>query len=273
MKEEVKHVRVLSLGAGVQSSTMALMAAHGEIERPDYIIFSDTGWEPQKVYDWLEWLKAKLAEFGMEVVIARKGNIRVDLLDAARGGEGRFVSIPYFIKNPDGSQGMGRRQCTREYKVEVVQKKMRELLGYEKGQRVKEHQVHLMLGISLDEDQRMSEARDAWVTNEYPLIEAGMTRYDCLEWMSQHGYPAPPKSSCVCCPYRRNKEWERMRREDPEAWAEAVEFDKIIRHTPGYIGEAYLHRSLKPLDEVDLSEQLELDLDMYRFDCAGMCAV
>ena len=32
---------------------------HGEIEPPDVAIFSDTGNEPQAVYDWLEYLKNK----------------------------------------------------------------------------------------------------------------------------------------------------------------------------------------------------------------------
>jgi hypothetical protein len=40
---------VLSLGAGVQSSTMALMAAKGEIiPMPDCAIFADTGAEPKQ---------------------------------------------------------------------------------------------------------------------------------------------------------------------------------------------------------------------------------
>jgi len=42
------RLRALSLGAGVQSTTLALMAAHGEIgPMPDCAIFADTGWEPQ----------------------------------------------------------------------------------------------------------------------------------------------------------------------------------------------------------------------------------
>lgn len=45
------RLRALSLGAGVQSTTMALMAAHGEIQpMPDCAIFADTGWEPKAVY-------------------------------------------------------------------------------------------------------------------------------------------------------------------------------------------------------------------------------
>jgi len=53
------RLRVLSLGAGVQSTTLALMAAHGEVgPMPDCAIFADTGWEPQAVYDHLAWLRS-----------------------------------------------------------------------------------------------------------------------------------------------------------------------------------------------------------------------
>ena len=52
-------LRVLSLGAGVQSTTLALMAAHGEIgPMPDCAIFADTGWEPKAVYEHLAWLRS-----------------------------------------------------------------------------------------------------------------------------------------------------------------------------------------------------------------------
>ena len=39
---------VLSLGGGVQSSVMALMASQGAFDRiPDCAIFADTHWEPE----------------------------------------------------------------------------------------------------------------------------------------------------------------------------------------------------------------------------------
>lgn len=49
-------MRVLSLGAVVQSSTLALMMATGEVEPAQHAIFADTQWEPRRVYDWLDWL-------------------------------------------------------------------------------------------------------------------------------------------------------------------------------------------------------------------------
>lgn len=55
----MKHI--ISLGAGVQSSTLALMAVHGEITpMPDAAIFADTQAEPQSVYKWLDWLEMQL---------------------------------------------------------------------------------------------------------------------------------------------------------------------------------------------------------------------
>src|SRR5262249_18428138 len=38
---------ILSLGAGVQSTTLALLAAGGELALPEAAIFADTGWEPR----------------------------------------------------------------------------------------------------------------------------------------------------------------------------------------------------------------------------------
>ena len=53
---------VLSLGGGVQSSVMALMASAGGFDRiPDCAIFADTRWEPPSVYEHIEWLKDRLS--------------------------------------------------------------------------------------------------------------------------------------------------------------------------------------------------------------------
>jgi hypothetical protein len=68
------------------------------------------------------------------------------------------------------------------------------------------------------------------------------------------------KSACVGCPFHGNAGWRRLRDNDPDGWAEAVEFDKAIRHgypratTQGQQlrGQYFLHRSCQPLDQVDL---------------------
>ena len=57
----MRRLTVISLGGGVQSSIMALMASEGAFDAtPDCATFADTHWEPPSVYEHLEWLKGRL---------------------------------------------------------------------------------------------------------------------------------------------------------------------------------------------------------------------
>ena len=69
--------------------------------------------------------------------------------------------------------------------------------------------------------------------------------------MNHHGYPEPPKSACVGCPYHNDA---RMKMNKPAQFADAVAFDNDIRGGFGKSeGELFVHRSLQPLGEVDLA--------------------
>lgn len=82
-------LRVLSLGAGVQSSTLLLMSELGELPRLDAAIFADTGAEPSYVYAWLEWLMAQVT---IPVYRVATGTLDADVLaslgDGGSGGGG-----------------------------------------------------------------------------------------------------------------------------------------------------------------------------------------
>jgi hypothetical protein len=121
-------LRSISLGAGVQSTTMALMAAHGEITpMPDCAIFADTGWEPKAVYEHLAWLMSGVLPF--PVFRVSGGNLRADILSRSNTTGGRFAAVPWFMQMPNGDDAMGRRQCTKEYKLYPIRRKVREMLG------------------------------------------------------------------------------------------------------------------------------------------------
>lgn len=108
-------LKVLSLGAGVQSSTIALMMAHGEIDMSDCAIFSDTQSEPKEVYKWLDWLENKLP---FPVYRVSKGSLRADSLimrvSNKTGMNCVATKIPAYVKNPDGSRGIFGRKCTAD---------------------------------------------------------------------------------------------------------------------------------------------------------------
>lgn len=270
-------IHVLSLGAGVQSSTLALMAAHGEVTpMPAAAIFADTMAEPASVYLWLDWLEKQLP---YPVLRVKRGNL-VESITTPRqrkDGTGWWVhsNIPAFVKNPDGTNGMVQRQCTQTFKIEPLRKAVRELAKVKRGE--KNVRVIQWIGISLDEVHRMKESRERWQENRWPLIELRKNRNDCLRWMESRGYPKPPRSACVFCPYHSNREWRRLRDEEPEAFASAIEIEKKYQaaKAKGRIrGELYLHSKRIPLETVNLDDDNDPRQSwLWGNECEGMCGV
>ena len=250
-------LRILSLGAGVQSSALALMIEQGELPPIDAAIFADVKGEPKKGYEWLEYLKTKITSYPIHVVTWR--DLKQDILDASKG-EYKAFTAPFFTKNSEtGKRGMLRRQCTADYKIKPVVQKIRELLGLAKGEKRKAGtQVDLLMGISQDEISRMKRNPIKYINNVYQLVDKKMTRKDCIEWMEDNFYPRPPRSACTFCPYHSNEEWIRIKNDSPEEWKEVVAMDRAIRSQERFKeknkgsaslkDEIFLHRSCKPID-------------------------
>jgi hypothetical protein len=267
---ESPRLRVLSLGAGVQSTTLALMAADGELgDMPDVAAFADTGWEPAAVYRHLDWLETVLP---YPVVRLRRagpdlGEMMLEVADGSRTESGAML-IPYF----SGDDGMIPKQCSKEFKTRVVTGHVRSRMGLAPKQRgPKVASVEMWLGISTDEITRLKRNEIAWIHNRHPLIEARMNRRDCLAWLEARGYPRPPRSSCIFCPFRSNAEWQLVK-DDPEDWPRLVGFDRAVRtaHPTG----AYLLKSRKAVEDADFSEP-DLGPSIFGFEneCEGMCGV
>jgi 3'-phosphoadenosine 5'-phosphosulfate sulfotransferase (PAPS reductase)/FAD synthetase len=262
-------LRVLSLGAGVQSTTLLLLAAEGRLPHLDGAVFSDTGWEPAAVYNHLDRLQREVAEpAGIPIHRVSVGNIRDDALNP----EAHFAQMPLYVRGHGGGEGMLRRACTAEYKVAPIKTQVRALLGYPRPARVpKGVFVEQWIGISSDESSRAARMSDdvQYMKSHFPLLylqggtgryPAGWTRADCQRYLTAHGFPETPKSACIGCPYTGNARWRQMRDQRPEEWADAVDFDASIRHGNARAiatgnplrGEAFLHRSRRPLDQAPI---------------------
>jgi hypothetical protein len=265
-------IRVLSLGAGVQSTTLLLMAIEGILPGLDAAIFADTGWEPKRVYDHLDLISAKADGAGFPVIRVSKGSLRSDITDPAH----RYASIPYFVRNPDGSEGMGRRQCTSEYKLSPIRRKVRELLGASAPdfRRVPKGRVaEQWVGFSTDEIGRVSDKFGvAYLRTRYPLLELGMSRKDCERWLRSRAWASVAKSACIGCPFHGNRQWRELRDTRPDEWADACELDEAIRkggqHAAPLEGEAFLHRSrvplaIAPIDRVTSAEWKDRQGDIF----------
>jgi hypothetical protein len=273
-------MRILSLGAGVQSSTLALMAAHGEIEPVEHAIFADTQAEPPSVYKWLDWLETKLP-FPVHRVM--KGSLTEEALSTKTnrktGNPYYSNQIPAFVLGADGKEGQTDRRCTYNHKVLPIIRAARRLAKVPRG--CKTVVVEQLIGISLDEVRRMKPSREPWSVHRWPLVELRMTRRHCIEWMEKHGYPKPPRSACVYCPYHRDSEWRRLQTEEPEAFAAAVKFERDFQafhassNAKGRIkGTPFLHSLRKPLDTIDFrSDEEHGQLNLWDDECEGMCGV
>ena len=277
---ERKHWNVISLGAGVQSSCMALMASRGELLdiKVDFAIFADTQDEPASVYRWLDWLESQLSFPVYRVSNGKLSDVCLDIKISKDGRKYAKGRIPFYTLNNDGSKGIiPFRSCTADFKIKPILKELRQRCGIKRGQ--KSATVTSLIGISYDEMQRMKDSRYAFVVNRWPLVELKMRRGDCIRWMTQRGYPEPPRSSCIYCPFHSSKEWRRLQTEEPEEFAKAVKFEKDLQKAQSksdtFFAKPFLHNSCKPLDTIDFRSDVERGQQVFDFgdECEGMCGV
>lgn len=273
-------MKLLNLGAGVQSTVLYLMAVRGELQI-DCAVFADLGDEPAPVYAHLEWLKIL---GGPTIHTVTKGRLGDHLMRGINSTGGRFASIPAWTAQQEGQPiGKVRRQCTAEYKLYPIETFIRRTLyGLAPHQRFPPNSdLVQMFGISLDEAQRAWRIQGnspAWSTPRFPLIERHMTRRDCVEWLKSFGVPHEvPRSACVFCPYKSDREWVWLRDNDPNGFARAIEIDEEIRKEGSVMNRKfnerlYLHRTAIPLREVPLTDS-ERGQGEFAFECEGGCGL
>ena len=245
-------MKILSLGWGVQSFTLAAMSALGELEPIDAAIHADTTHDSVLTYKfaakWTPWLEAR----GVKVITVKADDTEV--IDRKYN----MSQIPAF----NNSGGMGKRQCTSDWKVIPVRRKIRELSGGKP--------VEQWIGISLDEIQRANKSGVQYITNRFPLVEKRMTRAACVTWLEKNGLGVPPKSACVFCPYHGINNWRQTKAVD-EDWQEAVRVDEEIRHVSNNGLTNYLTNKRVPLVDLDLSTPEERGQINWIDECSGTC--
>jgi len=257
MTDKKYDLTYLSFGAGVQSTALLVcsnLGLHG-VPRADVAIFADTTFEPSHVYQQLRDMR-RWSKIPVETVKADPSK-RVK----------RFIGIPVFTENG----GATMRQCTNDWKVVPIQKRVRQSL-------CRGDKALAMIGISVDEAHRMKPSRKKWIDNSYPLIDARLRRADCLRIVAEAGLPKPERSACYFCPYHSNHEWRMYRDKHPKEFARAVAYDASLRDgTSPLRSPAFLHRTRVPLDQVLLDRpeksMFPEEPDQFGNECEGMCGV
>lgn len=286
MRQEPRNappaLRVLSLGGGVQSTVMSLLAEQGSFGiKPDCAIFADTGWEPESVYENIDWLESQVSFPVMRVNNGRS------LLDDVKNGvnaQGQpWLTLPVYLADKDGNAaGINWRQCTKNYKLDPIRKAVQELLGLNPRQIVfPETNVEMWLGITTDEVLRIKPSRNWWITHRYPLVsDLPMDRAQCLEWFADR-YPGRrlTRSACIGCPFRSSASWIEVSENEPTRFEEAVSLDKMLRshdHNAGrmFRKQAFLHHRRIPLQEAILLDCQDIgEANQFINECEGHCGL
>ena len=238
-------LKILSLGWGVQSWTLAAMAALDEIPMPDYAVHADTTHEMAGTYahaeKWTPWLE----EHGVQVRTVQAKEVGVT------AGQGKWkyqVTIPAFSSNLiTGEGGQMQRQCTGDWKIKPLHRFARSIAG-----KISSECVEMWMGISLDEWQRMKTSPKQYIKHVYPLVDRRLNRAYCVAWLEQHGLDIPPKSACTFCPYHTKDTWKRMKQAGGVDWEEAVTVDRDIRSMgkgDGLKFGLFVHNARLPLAE------------------------
>lgn len=209
-------MNVVSYGGGVNSTAM-LIGMYERCERPDLILFADTGGEKPHTYQHIGEFNIWLLEHGFPDIhfvmrVNQDGVVRTlekDCLD------GRMLpSIAY-----------GFKACSIKYKRDPQDKfcnnhpPCREV--WSRGEKVVK-----FIGYDMDEQHRASIPEDEKYTYRYPLIEWNWGREECIAAIKRAGVSLPGKSACFFCPSSKKQEILQLRRQYPELATRAVAMEK-----------------------------------------------
>jgi hypothetical protein len=300
----IKEFHILNLGAGVQSTTLYLMSLAGIGPRYDAAIFADTQEEPEEVYHHLRWLQSL---DGPPIYVRSIGRLGDHLIEGrgatgysqkATDSRGRFAAIPAFTTSDGGvTRGITRRQCTKEYKTELIDRTVRrEVVNLLPRQSIpKGIEIFSYIGISLDEKSRASRIYERFIGRRrwsvrFPLLETMYTRADCRTWLERFGNVPHkvPRSACVFCPFHNDDEWIRLKTKGGQDWSRIVQIDHALRAEGSICNRdmkqvMYLHDSCRPIDEVAFvpGRKREVQLGFavgltpvgFESECEGVCDV
>lgn len=244
----------------------------------DCAIFADTKGEPKKVYDWMDYLERVMP---FPIYRVSRGDLWRSATDirTTKDGQRTYIATGIPVYTVEGlSKGIGKRQCTRTFKVDPITRKTRQLLDRRAIRKTEGTLVEMLIGISLDESDRMKPSKAPWIKSQWPLVDMGISRADCLAWMERKKYPLPPRSACTYCPFHSDDEWLAL---TPGDFADAVQKEKQLQgayNTASALRSVpYFHKTRVPLSEVKFKptggKDKERQLNAFRNECEGMCGV
>ncbi len=260
-------MKILSFGAGMQSTALALMSCENAIALKegwvvpypqvpvyDAVIFCDLGLEPPWVKTQADFVRAECEKVGI-FYKQLDAPLYQDLVD--NFGKRRVVSIPWWTLSENGKKSKMPRNCTLDYKVDIIAKYVRwNLLGYKKYQRLKDsdHKAHeLHMGFSYEERKRCADNPNPLFINKFPLVDMKLERKDNYAYIKEEWGLDTKASACAFCPFHRNYFYRHLKENEKDCYTKLVAIDEMLRDNtpmPPMESALYISRSRKRLTEL-----------------------
>ncbi|MFE2149025.1 phosphoadenosine phosphosulfate reductase [Streptomyces lavendulae] len=251
-------MKAISYGGGVQSTSLMVLAARGEIPHRDFL-FANVGRDSEDPRT-LDYIKRVAAPY------ARAHGLRLHVLHRHTAGRRETLwerlmrpgsrSLPIPVRMSNGAPGT--RSCTKTFKIDVTG------LWLRKNGAHRLAPAEVGVGISMDEISRATSRRvEPYEQVTYPLLDLRMRRTDCLGLIADEGLEAPPKSACWFCPLKTLAGWSELARDRPALFGRACDLEETLNARRAALGrdEVFLTRTGRPLADAIRAAQDELPFD------------
>lgn len=201
-------MQLVSYGGGTNSAAM-LIGLHERGERPDAILFADTGGERPEIYQHIEVMRHWCRSVGFPdiVTVSEHKTLEADCLDRRA-----LPGLAYGFKS-----------CSEHFKIRPQKRWL------------KQNQISdavFLVGIDYGETHRKK-----YDGTRYPLIEWHWRREECISAIDREGLPQPGKIACFFCPASKPAEIKALPK---ELQLRAIEMEKnAILSTAKGLGRAW----------------------------------
>lgn len=214
-------INYISFGGGVQSTAMVLMALAGEIEKPDLVVFADTGTEMPETYETVSRIGKLCNDQNLEFVVVKNYSEKV-----------KGMSLIDWYSSKKMVPMVGIKWCTSKFKIEPIRRYVKTRVDKTKPK----PWMCAWIGITSDESKRARHLSDVkFQIVKYPLLE--ISRQECINYIEKN-YPnlKVSKSGCYCCPYANKKHWLNLKKNHNSLFQKSLQLEKNAHSDYGLYG-------------------------------------
>ena len=261
----MKDIHVLSWGGGTQSTALMLKFLNKKVLDNqgipitlDYIFFADTKNESKMVYDQIYRIQKYVQDkYNQKIIITQKNEEllsdqeakeRIENGSIANYRQSKYADLfqshilyfngvlksidvmPFYTRKPNGTVSKTPfKACTISYKINQIMKALRKEMRV--GQiRKNKYKIHMYIGFSNDEVQRVKPTILPYAENKFPLVDMGMNKVDCINYVESELGFRPISSVCNMCYANDIDRVFDIYKNDPVGWNRLLELDEAMRN-------------------------------------------